>query len=245
MSNNRHSQNTTLREEKTIPCNCGQNTHLIRLPDGWHYHKIHGTNESLSNGRCSNCRAPLDMSLAVDIFIVPNHPYWTDQERIFQEDKVWYEATPDEITTIRKKVPGWTPDNPQWSEVKAKLLKISNSSIRFADCKDMKFGDIAAIFRNESDAQKPAETEQNATPAKKEKGDVNVNIFGPFQAGKLQIAQDASIHEQSIIKEQKKGIIRKVLKIVGAIIVGIIASLLADILCGFGWFGRIKHLFTR
>jgi len=163
MSNNRHSQNTTLREEKTIPCNCGQNTHLIRLPDGWHYHKIHGTNESLSNGRCFNCRVPLDMSLAVDIFIVPNHPYWTDQERIFQEDKVWYEAKPDEITAIRKKVPGWTPDNPQWSEVKAKLLKISNISIRFADCKDMKFGDISAIFRNESEAEQPEEMERNAT----------------------------------------------------------------------------------
>jgi hypothetical protein len=88
-------------------------------------------------------------------------------------------------------------------------------------------------------------TDLAQTPSETEKGNVNVNIFGGVQAGNLQIAQDASIHEQSVTEEKKKGIVRKVLKIVGAIIVGIIASLLADILCGFGWFGRIKHLFTR
>ena len=92
---------------------------------------------------------------------------------------------------------------------------------------------------------KAAETQQNTAVAKEGKGDVNVNIFGDVQAGNLQIAQDASIHDQSVIKEKKRDLVRKALKIVGAIIVGIIGSLLADILCGFGWFERIKRLFTR
>jgi len=92
---------------------------------------------------------------------------------------------------------------------------------------------------------KAGETQQNTAIAKEGKGDLNVNIFGDVQTRNLQITQDASIHEQSVIKEKKRDLLRKALKIIGAIIVGIIGSLLADILCGFGWFERIKRLFTR
>jgi predicted nucleotidyltransferase len=46
---------------------------------------------------------------------------------------------------------------------------------------------------------------------------VNVNIYGDVQAGNLQIAHDASIHEQPIAKEKKKGSIKKLLKIIVAI----------------------------
>ena len=67
-------------------------------------------------------------------------------------------------------------------------------------------------------AGKSVEPERNATAAKKEKGNVNVNIFGDVQAGNLQIAQDASIHEQPIAEEKKKGIVGKILEIISTII---------------------------
>jgi hypothetical protein len=92
--------------------------------------------------------------------------------------------------------------------------------------------------------KKPTEKEQGATPAKKEeKGSVNVNIFGDVQAGNLQIAQDASIHEQSVIKEKKKGILRKTPRWIYYIL-GTLAALLT-ILHLLGWLEPIRRLFTR
>jgi hypothetical protein len=73
--------------------------------------------------------------------------------------------------------------------------------------------------------EKQAETEQNGTPSKKEKGSVNVNIFGDVKAGKLQIAQDVSIHEQLVQEEKKKGIVGKILEILGTIITFILKKL--------------------
>jgi len=87
------------------------------------------------------------------------------------------------------------------------------------------------------------ETEQKTTVAKKEKGNVNVNIFGDVQAGKLQIAQDASIHEQSVIKEKKKGILGRIPRWIYYIL-GTLAALLT-ILHLLGWLEPIRHLFTR
>jgi len=98
-------------------------------------------------------------------------------------------------------------------------------------------------------AQKPAETEQNTTPAKI----INIGnfkgILGDVQAENVQTGNHASIHKQTVTTEKKKGILKKLLKwlvgVIGAIVVGIIVTVVTDILGDFGWIERIKRLFTR
>jgi len=101
---------------------------------------------------------------------------------------------------------------------------------------------IAQNARKESGTEKPEGTEEKATSAKIINIENFKGILGDVQAGNLQIAQDASIHEQSVIKEKKKGILRRLLKIIGAIVVGIIVTVVTDILGDFGWIERIKTI---
>ncbi len=89
----------------------------------------------------------------------------------------------------------------------------------------------------------PKKTTQDATDAKERKGNVNVNIYGDAQAKNLQIANDASIHEQPIAEEKKKGSIKKLLKII-ATIIAFIAALLTS-LYHLGWLEPIKAFIDK
>jgi len=91
--------------------------------------------------------------------------------------------------------------------------------------------------------EKPEEKEQGATPAKEEKGNVNVNIFGDVQARNLQIAHDASIREQPVTDEKKKGIIKRIPYWI-YILIAFLAALLTS-LHYLGLLEPIKRLFTR
>lgn len=89
-------------------------------------------------------------------------------------------------------------------------------------------------------AKEVAKAERGTTPT------ITINIknsnviLGDVQPKNVQTGYHASTHKQLLTAEKKKGILRRVFKIVGAIIVGIIASLLADILCDFGWIKWIR-----
>jgi hypothetical protein len=78
---------------------------------------------------------------------------------------------------------------------------------------------------------------------KERKGNVNVNIYGDVQAENLQIANDASIQEQPIAEEKKKGSIKKLLKII-ATIIAFIAALLTS-LYHLGWLEPIKAFIDK
>jgi hypothetical protein len=78
---------------------------------------------------------------------------------------------------------------------------------------------------------KPAEKEQKAP--------INVHMEN-VQAKNLQIGHDASIHEQQITEEKKKGIFIRLLKVIGAIVVAVIAAIVVDIFADFGWLQSIK-----
>jgi hypothetical protein len=77
---------------------------------------------------------------------------------------------------------------------------------------------------------------------KEKSGNVNVSIFGDIQARNLQIAHSASIQEGVGTEKKKKGILKKLLEIIGTIIVGIIVAVVTDILGDFGWIERIKTI---
>jgi hypothetical protein len=94
--------------------------------------------------------------------------------------------------------------------------------------------------------EKPAETGQNATPAKT----INIKNFkgilaDDVQAEIVQTGDHSSTHKQTITGEKKEGIIRKILKIIvkviGAIVIGIIVAIVIDILGDFGWLQSIKE----
>jgi hypothetical protein len=84
------------------------------------------------------------------------------------------------------------------------------------------------------EAEQPAETERNTTPATIINID-KLNVLRDVKAENVQTGDYASIHEQKITGDKKKSIIWKILKIVGAIIVGIIGSLIAAILFQYFW----------
>jgi hypothetical protein len=104
--------------------------------------------------------------------------------------------------------------------------------------KALRVTDVAAMLKANPASLKPAEIKQDTTDAKEGKDNVNVNIYGDVKAGNLQIAHDASIHKRSITAEKKKGILIRLLKIIGAI-VGFLAALLG-ILNYLGWLEPIK-----
>ena len=84
------------------------------------------------------------------------------------------------------------------------------------------------------------ETKPDSTPAQ----NINIiqnfkNIVGPVHGGPVQTGDQASINNQDE-PEKKKGIVNRLLKFIGAIIVGIIVTVLTDILGDFGWIERIK-----
>jgi len=85
----------------------------------------------------------------------------------------------------------------------------------------------------------PAGIEQKGAPAKAEKGDITVQIEGDVRAENLQIGHDAYIHKQTGTVEKKKGIFKRLLKIIDTIIVALFIAFLADILGHLGWTRRI------
>lgn len=93
---------------------------------------------------------------------------------------------------------------------------------------------IAQMARKDFTSEKPAETKQ---------GNVNVNIFGDVQAGKLQIAQDAYIHEQLVPEQKKKGIIKKIPYWI-YILTAFLATLLTS-LHYLGWLEPIKAFIRK
>jgi uncharacterized membrane protein YraQ (UPF0718 family) len=123
-----------------------------------------------------------------------------------------------------------------WDEVKSVCVRVATTTDTTFD----PINEIKRISEKHSKAQeqvkKPAETEQKAA--------INVHISGDVKAEKIQIGHDATIQEQTITEEKKKGIIWKVLKvivkIIGAIVIGIIVAVVINILGDFGWIGKIK-----
>ena len=85
--------------------------------------------------------------------------------------------------------------------------------------------------------EKPVEAEQKAA--------INVNISGDVKAENLQIGHDSSIHRQTGTQQKNKGILKKSLKIGGAIIVSIVAAVVTDILGDFGLIEGIKAFIYR
>lgn len=88
--------------------------------------------------------------------------------------------------------------------------------------------------------EKPAETEQEATPLPINIKNSNVILGDVHQGGNLQVGNHTQIQEISTREEKNKGILKKSLKIVGVIIVSIIAAVVTDILGDFGWIESIK-----
>lgn len=93
----------------------------------------------------------------------------------------------------------------------------------------------AAISERTKAVQEAAKLSQTPEkPAETEKGNVNVNIFGDVQARNLQIGHDASIQEGVRTEEKKKGILKRLLKI--------IITCLGYLL---GWLGPIKAFISK
>jgi hypothetical protein len=105
---------------------------------------------------------------------------------------------------------------------------------------------IAQSARNELSAKKLAGTGRDITPAKIINIENFKGVLGDVQAENVQTGDYASIHKQPVTEEKKKGIIKKTLKIIGAIVIGIISSLIAailiDIFGDFGWIVKIKTI---
>lgn len=102
------------------------------------------------------------------------------------------------------------------------------------------------LASNDVRAKKPAEREWDTTPAKdeKEKAAINVHISGDVQAESVQIGHDSSIQKQTVTGEKKRGGVKKLLKIIAAI-VGFLAALFTCLGYLLGWLGPIKAFFTR
>jgi len=96
---------------------------------------------------------------------------------------------------------------------------------------------IAEMTRQELATEKPTETGQKAT--------INVNISGGVKAENLQIGHDSSIHSQTRTHQKNKGILKKSLKIGGAIIVSIVAAVVTDVLGDFGLIKGIEAFIDR
>jgi hypothetical protein len=82
--------------------------------------------------------------------------------------------------------------------------------------------------------QKPEERGGNAAPATVINID-KLGVLGNVQAENVQTGDYASIHKQTITTEKKKSILIRILKITGAIIIGIIGSFIAAILFWYFW----------
>lgn len=122
------------------------------------------------------------------------------------------------------------------------LLAKNDFALHFGD----KSAFIEAALRHvEADlaSLKPAEAKHDATDVKEWKGNVNVNIFEGVQAGTIQMGNYASIHKHPITAAKKKGIIGKLLKIIGAI-VAFFAALLT-ILHLLGWIEPTKEFIAK
>lgn len=100
---------------------------------------------------------------------------------------------------------------------------------------------IADSAREELSSEQPAETERNAIPAKIFNIGSFKGVLGDIQAENVQTGDYSSIHKQPITAERKRGIIKKILKIVGAIVVAVIAAIVVDIFADFGWLQSIKE----
>lgn len=93
------------------------------------------------------------------------------------------------------------------------------------------------------ESEKPAKTEQDTTRAKEEKAAINVHISGDVQAENLQIGDYASIHKQAKTEKKNKGTVKRLLKIIGAVI-GFLAALLG-IFHYLGWLEPIKAFIEK
>ncbi len=98
-------------------------------------------------------------------------------------------------------------------------------------------GDADRKVQDKSALKEPAEAGQDATPAKIINIENFKGVLGDVRAENVQTGDHASIYKQR--KVEKKGIVKKLLRIVG-----FLAALLT-ILHYFGWLGAIKALFTK
>jgi len=92
---------------------------------------------------------------------------------------------------------------------------------------------------------KPAEKGQKAAPSTIHIQNSNVIMGDVNQPGNLQVGDRTQIQEINTGEEKNKGILKKVLKIGGTIIVGLFIAFLADIFANLGWTERITELIYR
>lgn len=101
------------------------------------------------------------------------------------------------------------------------------------------------MARRDVTPEKLTEIEQKTAPAKI----INIGNFkgvlGDIQAENVQTGDYSSIHKQPVTAEKKKGIIKKILKIIGAIVVAVIAAIVVDFFADFGWLQSIKAFIDK
>jgi len=93
--------------------------------------------------------------------------------------------------------------------------------------------------------EKPAETEQKTTPSSMTIQNSNVILGHVQQSGNLQVGDRTQIQEVTGTEGKKKGILKRLSKIVGTIIVGIIVAVITDILGDFGLIEGIRAFIYR
>jgi hypothetical protein len=85
--------------------------------------------------------------------------------------------------------------------------------------------DVLEALKSQFERQERKEVESQQYQAEiGQKATINVNISGDIQAENLQIGHDSSIQKQTVTREKKSGGVKKILKIIAAI-VGFLAAL--------------------
>lgn len=92
--------------------------------------------------------------------------------------------------------------------------------------------------------KKPAETEQKATPSPINIQNSNVILGNVHQPGNLQVGDRTQIQKITGIEKQKIGSVKKILKIIAAIVV-FLAALFTCLGYLLGWLGPIKAFIYR
>ena len=93
--------------------------------------------------------------------------------------------------------------------------------------------------------EKPAETEKKTTPSSMTIQNSNVILGDVQQSGNQQVGDRMQIQEVTGTEGKKKGILKRLSKIVGTITVGIIVAIITDILGDFGLIQGIKAFIYR
>ncbi len=140
-----------------------------------------------------------------------------------------------EVSTIDKNLESTSPMHLPNRQLVSSAARLANALKEALPCLGTQLSEV-----------KSAETERRIAPAKGEKEKANLKIeIGEIQAENVQTGNHASIHKETKADKQNRGSVKKLLKIVGAIIVGLFVAFLADIFGNLGWTERITDFIYR